>query len=189
MKQRKIQIVVIGSAADKGLSAVQNELAQTIGKELAMTGATLVYGAERDTNSLSTEVARAMKASGGMVIGVTYGKGLDDIYGEADVVIATGLDRGGGREMALCFSCDAIITIGGGSGTMTEMGIAYQARIPMVALANSGGWSEKMAGKYFDERKRIIVSTADTPKVAVQLAIELAKERRRQLESVMSSNI
>lgn len=177
MKTRRLQIGIIGSAADKELSSAQYELARALGEALAGTGAVLVYGAEKDTNSLSTEAAKAMRDNEGFVIGVTYGRGFD-IFGEADAVIPTGLERGGGREMALCFSCDALITVGGGSGTMTEMGIAYQARIPMVALKGSGGWSDKMADKYFDDRNRIIVRSADTPEQAVALSIELATARR-----------
>jgi uncharacterized protein (TIGR00725 family) len=176
MNNRKLQIGIIGSAADKTLSREQYTLAYSIGKILAKTGAVLVYGAEKDTDSLSTEAARAMHENGGLVIGITYGKGFD-IYGIADVVIASAQERGGGREMVLCSSCDAIITIGGGSGTMTEMGIAYQARTPMIALKNSGGWSEKMADKYFDERERIIVRSAESAESAVALAIELATQK------------
>lgn len=179
MNEQLLQIGVIGSACDAEQQTEQYELARAIGEELSKASTILMYGAEKDTNSLSTEVAKSMRENGGFVIGLTYGK-TRDIFGEANAVIATGLERGGGREMALCFSCDTLITIGGGSGTLTEMGIAYQARVPMVALKNSGGWSEKMAGTYLDERKRILISSADSPKQAVELAVELATERRNK---------
>ncbi len=179
MRERLYQIGVIGSAADTAPTEQQSNLASAIGRELASTNAVLVYGAEKDTSSLSTEVARSMREMGGFVIGMTYGK-TRDIYGEADAVIATGLERGGGREMALCFSCDALITIGGGSGTLTEMGIAYQARVPMVALENSGGWSQKMAGQYLDDRKRVLIHSAQSAEEAVNIAMELAIERRKK---------
>jgi len=44
------------------------------------------------------------------------------------------------------------------------MVVAYQAGIPIVALANTGGWSGKMAGEYFDDRKRLKVEACTTPK-------------------------
>ncbi len=77
------------------------------------------------------------------------------------------------RETSLVLSCDVIITINGGSGTLTEMLVAYQAGIPIVALKGSGGWSDKMAGKYFDDRKRIEVKSANSPREAVSKAVEL----------------
>ena len=92
-----------------------------------------------------------------------------------DIVIASGLERGGGRELALILSCNAVIALSGGSGTLTEMAIAYQANIPVIALTGSGGWSQKLAGKYLDERKRIKIKTAKTPTEAVKKAIQLAK--------------
>lgn len=178
MKDRYLQIGVIGSASNTGFSPRDIEVAEDLGRELAKSNVAFIYGAEKDSNSISTLVAQSTRHHGGLTIAVTYGK-MEKIYGEADVVIATGLERGAGRETSLCFSCDAIITIGGGSGTMTEMGIAYQARIPMVALKGSGGWSDKMADKYFDERKRVIVRSGDTPQAVVALAIQLAIERRK----------
>ena len=74
-------------------------------------------------------------------------------------------------------SCDAVIALSGGSGTLTEIAIAYQANIPVVVLENTGGWSEKLAGRYLDARKRIKIEAAKDPKSAVELAIGLAKKR------------
>ena len=89
---------------------------------------------------------------------------------DADVIIPCGLERGGGREMVLALACDAVISISGGSGTLNELVIAYQADIPMIALTGFGGWSDKLAGQYFDERKRRKVLKASTPEEAVEMA-------------------
>ena len=64
--------------------------------------------------------------------------------------------------------CDAIITIGGGGGTLTEIAIAYQAGIPIIALDRTGGWSDRLSGEYIDERKRMIVMTAKQPEEAAR---------------------
>jgi hypothetical protein len=112
---------------------------------------------------------------------VTYGKGKDiwDQDGNTDVVIVTGLERGGGREFVLINSCDAVIAIAGGSGTLTELAIAYQCDIPMVAVTGCGGWSQKLAGEYMDARNRRRVLPAATAKEAVDLALReaLAKQK------------
>lgn len=164
----------MGSAADLNYGSEVSMLAERVGELLAERGATVVYGAEKDYDSLSTAAARGAKRKGGLTIGVTYGKGMDiwDKEGNTDVIIVTGLERGGGREFVLVNSCDAIIAISGGSGTLTEIAIAYQSNIPMVALTGVGGWSEKLAGQFVDARERRRVLPALTPEEAVDLAFQ-----------------
>jgi uncharacterized protein (TIGR00725 family) len=131
------------------------------------------FPSEKDCDSLSTAAARGAKRHSGLTIGVTYGKGKDiwDKDGNTDVVIVTGLERGGGREFVLINSCDAVIAIAGGSGTLTELAIAYQSDIPMVGITGCGGWSEKLAGEFMDGRNRRRILPAATAKEAVELAL------------------
>jgi len=174
---RKLQIGVMGSTADLEYLKNFEKLAEEIGYWVARKGVTLIFGAEKDYDSLSTAACRGAKKAGGLTIGITYGKGLDIFEKKnVDVVIASGLERGGGRELPLVLSCDAIIALNGGSGTLTEIAIAYQANIPIVVLKNSGGWSEKLAGQYLDGRKRMKIEVAENSKKAVALAIRLAKK-------------
>jgi hypothetical protein len=174
---RKLQIGVMGSSADLNYSKELENLAERIGYLIAKNNATLIFGAEKDYDSLSTRACRGAKKAGGMTVGITYNRGLDIFEKEnVDVIISTGLERGGGRETALILSCDGIITISGGSGTLTEMAIAYQANIPIVAMKNTGGWSDKLTDEYLDERKRIKVQSAITAKEAVELIIKLIKK-------------
>lgn len=172
----------MGSAADLKYGRQARAAARELGRQLAANGCTLVYGAERDYGSLPTEAAMVAKAAGGLTVGVTYGKGRDvGIGSEAPgVVIATGLERGGGREFVLVNSCDAIVLISGGSGTLGEATIAYQSGIPMVALVGFGGWADKLAGQYLDSRRRIRAVRAATPQTAAKLAVQLA--RRAQVK-------
>ncbi len=165
----------MGSAADLGYSTALELKAEEIGYEVAKKNCILFFGAEKDGMSLSTAACKGAKKAGGFTVGVTYGKGLktfDDEY--SDVIIATGLERGGGREMSLVLSCDAIIALSGGSGTLTEIAIAYQGGIPIVVLEKTGGWSEKLENTFLDGRNRLKIVTAKTPKDAVDLAIKLA---------------
>ncbi len=173
--KRKLQIGVMGSAQDLNYSDALRDLAREIGREVALSGNIVVYGAEKDYDSLSTQAAKGAKEVGGTTVGVTYGKGKDirEQEGFTDVLIVTGLERGGGREFVLVNSCDAIIAISGGSGTLTEMAIAYQSNIPIVVMANTGGWSEKLGDTYIDSRNRIKAEIAKTPKEAVVKALEV----------------
>jgi uncharacterized protein (TIGR00725 family) len=162
--EKRIQIGVMGSAADLNYTSKMENLAFEVGKCIA------VYGAEKDYDSLSTAAARGAKSVGGLTVGVTYGKSKDiwDKEGITDVIIATGIERGGGREFVLVNSCDAIVVISGGSGTLTEIAIAYQANIPVVAIENTGGWADRLAGEYLDERKRLRIIRAKTANEAVE---------------------
>lgn len=174
----------MGSMADLNYSEKIQKLAEEIGKLIAENNATLVFGAEKDSDSLSTAACRGAKQAGGLTIGVTYGKGKrvwerDD----ADFIVATGLERGGGRETALVLSCDAVIAISGGSGTLTELAVAYQADIPMIALKGVGGWSDKLADTYMDDRKRRYTFGVDSPKEAVEIALREAAEYRKNEEN------
>jgi uncharacterized protein (TIGR00725 family) len=174
-RKRKIQIGVMGSAADLKYAKNLEEIAEQLGYYIAKNDAVLMFGAEKDYDSLSTAACRGSKKAGGFTIGITYGKGMDVYEKNADVIIASGLERGGGREMTLVFSCDAIIALNGGSGTLTEIAVAYQANIPIVVIKNTGGWSEKLAGEFLDARNRVRVEIADTPEEAVKLALSLIK--------------
>lgn len=175
---RKIQIGVMGSAADLNYSKELESLAEQIGFLIAKSNATLIFGAEKDYDSLSTSACRGAKKAGGITVGITYNRGLDIFEKEnVDVVISTGLERGGGRETSLILSCDGIIAISGGSGTLTEIAIAYQANIPVVVMNNTGGWSEKLAGQYLDARNRFKIEGVDTPEEAVKKIMALIKSK------------
>ena len=73
-----------------------------------------------------------------------------------------------------------VIAISGGSGTLTELAVAYQADIPMVALTGYGGWADKLADRYLDTRNRILTIGAVSPEEAVKKAFAAAAEYRRR---------
>jgi len=173
---RKLQIGVMGSASDLKYTKEVEEMAEKLGELIAKAGATLVFGAEKDSDSLSTAACRGAKKFGGYTVGITYGK-HKNIWEKtgADFIVASGLERGGGRELTLVLSCDAVIAISGGSGTLTELAIAYQADIPMVAINSMGGWASKLADGFIDDRKRRKTFGASNPEDAVKIALEEAK--------------
>lgn len=177
--KRKLQIGVMGSAADVKYSKKIEQIAEEAGRLIAESGNITVYGAEKDYDSLSTAAARGAKKAGGLTVGVTYGKGKDiwDKEGNTDVIISSGLERGGGREFVLVNSCDGIIAVSGGSGTMNEMLVAYQLNIPIVVIVGTGGWADAMAGKYFDSRKRMKAVPAKNAKEAVEKILKLIVEK------------
>lgn len=174
--KRQLQIGVIGSMADLNYSDEIEQMAVQLGIGIAKAGCILVFGAEKDSDSLPTVAAMAARQAGGITLGVTYEKGLSVYKPEAaSCVVATGLTRGGGREMVQALSCDGLIAIGGGSGTLNELCVAYQANIPVIVLEKTGGWSDKLAGTYLDERQRYIYGAASSPYEAVLLLQKMIK--------------
>jgi uncharacterized protein (TIGR00725 family) len=169
----RLQIGVIGSAADLKYKKEIEIIAEEIGANIAKNNCILVYGAEKDCDSLSTVACRGAKKYNGLTVGITYNKGKDIFNKDTDVIISTGMDRGGGREFVLSLSCDVLIAINGGSGTLNEIVIAYQANIPIIVLENTGGWSEKLSNIYIDDRKKVICKGVKTAKEAVDYAISL----------------
>ena len=173
---RKLQIGVMGSAADLKYSKEVERVAERLGELIAESGAVLVFGAEKDSDSLSTAACRGAKKKGGLAVGITYGKHKDVWEKDmADFIVASGLERGGGRETTLVLSCDAVIAVSGGSGTLTELAIAYQADIPMIAMTATGGWSAKLADSFIDGRERRKTIGASTPEEAIEIALREAK--------------
>ena len=173
---KKIQIGIMGSAADLNYSEEALEFAKELGQLIALSGNILVYGAEKEYSSLSTNAAIECSKNNGITVGVCGGK-KKEIWGEfkPTVLMPCGLEIGGGREFSLVLSCDVIIAIGGGSGTLTEMAIAYQAGIPIVTINRFDGWAKKLANKYIDDRNRLKCISAKSPKEALDKALKIVK--------------
>ena len=176
---RKIQIGIMGSAADLNYSKEAENFAKELGKLIAESGNILVYGAEKEYSSLSTNAAISASQNGGITVGITGGKDKKT-WGDfrPTVIVPCGLEIGGGREFTLILSCDVIIAIGGGSGTLTEIAIAYQANIPIITVENFDGWAKTLSNQYLDDRNRLKCIGVSTPKEALNTAINLVTDKK-----------
>lgn len=67
-----------------------------------------------------------------------------------DVAIPTGLDLA--RNMLVAHA-DAIVAIGGGAGTLSELALAWQLRRLVIAY-RVAGWSGRLADERIDARVR-----------------------------------
>lgn len=180
MKKIK-QIGIMWSAADLWYMEEVKNLAFSLGKELAENWYILVYGAEKDTDSLSAIAARWAKDVWWIVMWVTYGKQTDirwDMRKYTDCLVCTGMERWWWREYVLVSSCDAIITIWWWSWTLNEMTIAYQKKIPIVCMEWTWWRSDRLKGQYIDERyktdnSRYICKWAATSKEALDYLKDL----------------
>lgn len=172
-----IQIGIIGSMADQKLSKTVIRQAIEVGQELAKNKINLAFGYEGDFESVSSIAAETAEKNGGKTIAFIWGNKKQNLQRLNSIQVVTKQPRGGGREFTFILSCDAIICLSGGSGTLMEIAMAYQANIPVVALKNSGGWSGKLAGKFLDNRRRLKIIAATSGKEAVDIAIKEAKNK------------
>lgn len=176
---RKLQIGVIGSADPKeykgrgGASKKVNRLAEEIGLLLGKARAVVITGGK---GGIMESTAKGVKQAGGITLGVIKGEKRLTSNRFTDIEIVTGMAFDGLDELLLVLACDALIVLGGGAGTLQEIAIAYRNRKPLVVLENTKGWSQKLCGKYLDERKVVRIQSAKTPPKAVSLALKLARK-------------
>ncbi|NUN13832.1 MAG: TIGR00725 family protein [Myxococcales bacterium] len=86
----------------------------------------------------------------GDVIGVLPGHNPEDANEYVDIVVATGFDVA--RNLVVA-NADAVIAIGGGAGTLSEIAIAWQLHRLIVGL-RVDGWSGELADRRVDARIR-----------------------------------
>ncbi len=175
---KQLQIGIMGSAADLNYGDDAENFAKELGRLIAESNNILVYGAEKEYSSLSTNAAIEASKYNGITVGITGSKSKK-IWGDfrPTILIPCGLEIGGGREFTLVLTCDVIIAIGGGSGTLTEMAIAYQAGIPIIVIDKFDGWAKKLTNKFIDDRKRLKCIKASTPQEALKKAIKEATKK------------
>jgi uncharacterized protein (TIGR00725 family) len=133
------QIVVIGSADDTKPEI--EKMAWEIGRRIAQRGAILISGGRGGVMESS---CRGAKENGGLVVGILP-KRKEQANQYVDVFIVT--DMGDARNVLNVRSADAVISVCGGAGTLSEIGLALKADKKVVALKLSGGVSGMLAGK------------------------------------------
>lgn len=107
-------------------------LAEDVGRLVAQEGATLVCGG---LGGVMEAAARGAKEAGGATIGILPGHDRTNANPYLDQALTTGM--GHARNLAVVSSGDAVIAVGGGYGTLSEIGLAAKIGRPVVIL---GGW-------------------------------------------------
>jgi uncharacterized protein (TIGR00725 family) len=97
---------------------------------------------------------RGAKEAGGMTVGILADLDRSDANPYVDVVVATGL--GEARNALVVNAADAVIAVGGGYGTLSEIGLALRAGKRVVGL---GTWDVEG------------VEAVDSPETAVETVL------------------
>ena len=115
-------------------SGAENEArAEEVGRLLAERGCTVVTGGRAEVMAAA---ARGAQSAGGTTIGILPGETRAGINEWIDHVVVTGI--GHARNLAVVASGDAVIAVGGGWGTLAEIGFARVLGRPVVIL--EPGW-------------------------------------------------
>ena len=158
MPPQPAQRPVIGVMGPAACDDQIADVARAVGRAIAERGAVLLTGGRTGVMEAASQGARD---AGGLTIGVLPGAGAADSPPNpyVDVALYTGL--GEARNWVNVCSSDALIAIGGGFGTLSEIALALKARKPLVLL---GSWRFEMDG----------VSTAVARATDAAQAVDLA---------------
>lgn len=94
--------------------------------------------------------ARAAGGRGGVVIGILPEADAGSANAHLDVAIPTGL--GFHRNGIVPLAGEAVIAVGGGAGTLSEISFAWMYGRP-IALLGESGWADRLAGAALDHRR------------------------------------
>jgi uncharacterized protein (TIGR00725 family) len=150
-------IAVVGPGA-----ASEDELAvaEEAGAAVASAGCGLVCGG---LGGVMEAACRGARSRGGLTLGLLPGLDRDAANGWVVVAVPTGL--GEARNAVVVREADAVVAIGGGWGTLSEIALALKTGVPVVGV---GTWEVARDG----EPVPGIVPAADA-REAVELALSL----------------
>jgi len=186
--KRRPMVAVVGDASTDpaGAKAVA---ARQVGALIIERRWRLVTGGMGGVMKEASAGARASVAwVDGDIIGIAPGSDPETANPFVDVVIATGMDH---LRNSIVAHSDAIIVIGGGAGTLSEIALAWIYRRLIVALPYEG-WGGKLAGMKIDQRIRYKdipddrVYGAGSAAQAVELVARLLPQYQRRHSGIAS---
>ena len=165
---------VVGNARDNSEGEAE---AAALGRALVDAGFRVVSGGLGGIMRAASRGARSSKRyQPGDVIGVLPGYRADDANEFVDIPICTGLQHG--RNLIVAATGDIVFAIGGRSGTLSEIALAWALGKPVVCVGKADGWASELAGRRIDDRRDDKVLGPCEPEEAVALATGLLQTPR-----------
>ena len=142
-------VAVIGSGEAE---ADRDRLAEAVGAVIAEVGFGLVCGGLGGVMEAACRGAHGVLGpDSGRILAILPGTDKTAANRYADTVVPSGL--GYARNLLVVLSADAVVAVGGASGTLSEIAHAWQFGKPICALATAGGWAQKLAGEALDTKR------------------------------------
>jgi uncharacterized protein (TIGR00725 family) len=104
-------------------------VAEAVGRELASRGCVVVCGG---LGGVMEAACRGAKQAGGTTVGILPGSDRRAANRWVDVALASGL--GEARNALVVRAADALVAVGGGFGTLSEIALALKAGKRVVGL-------------------------------------------------------
>ena len=123
---KRLHIGVIG---EQDARPEMRKLAEEVGREVARRGGVLVCGG---LGGVMEAASRGAAAEGGTVVGILPGTRWEEANPYVTVPVVTGL--GEARNVVVVRSSDALVAVGGGYGTLSEIAYALKLGVPVVGL-------------------------------------------------------
>jgi hypothetical protein len=119
-------ISVIGAGE---CTASQRDLAEGVGRELARRGVGVVCGGR---GGVMEAACRGAREEGALTVGILPGSTMAEGNSHLSVALPTGL--GHARNALVVLAGEAVIAVGGGAGTLSEIAIALKLGKRVVGL-------------------------------------------------------
>jgi uncharacterized protein (TIGR00725 family) len=145
------------------------EAAEQVGAMLARMGITVLSGGRC---GVMEAVSKGACEAGGLTVGIMPSSELDEANPWCHVVVPTGI--GYARNAINALAGDVVISIGGASGTLSEICYASVFNRPVLLLTGTGGWTDRLAADPPEEPSVIVCESMDHLKKLVIEHLEAA---------------
>jgi uncharacterized protein (TIGR00725 family) len=157
-------IAVIGPGRDA--SGAELAQAEEAGAAIAQGGAVLICGG---LGGVMEAACRGARSRGGLTLGLLPGSDREDANGWVVLALPTGL--GEARNALVVRAAHAVVAIGGGWGTLSEIALALRAGVPVLGVRT---WQLARGGEPVQGVREV-----DDAVTAVAEALRLVRIRHR----------
>jgi uncharacterized protein (TIGR00725 family) len=123
----------VGVVGPGEASSAELAVAEEVGAGLAALGAVVVTGG---LGGVMEAACRGARSRRGRTLGILPGEDRDAANGWVEIAVATGL--GELRNGLVVRASDALVAVGGGHGTLSEVALALKLGRPVVGLGTWG---------------------------------------------------
>jgi len=148
LKNRRIAVIGAGIADDETY-----ELAYQVGKLLGKKGAIVYTGG---LGGVMEAVSKGASEAGAITVGILPGTKAQDANPYVKIPVATGM--GQARNVILVTSVEAVVSISGGFGTLSEIALALKLWKPVIGLKT---WENIPDVQYVNSPEEVIQRLED----------------------------
>lgn len=169
---RRPVLAVIGNAGE--IPEAQRAAAFELGRRAVDRGFRVVCGGMDGVMEAAAHGAHTSEQyREGDTIGIAMSYRAADLNPWVDIVIPTGM--GYARNAIVVSTGDVVVAIGGGSGTLSEIALAWQIQRPILVYGQAEGWAKRLGGLHLDQRNPLPIESFDDMEDLVDRAWMLAQ--------------